>query len=276
MNKYPFLKLFIFIIFILIGFKKGIADAPYETILLPEKAIQDINSSWRNSIGYLKIMYQTWNAPVVIYKEPKFLSDTLFSQNTFRDAISNGDIHLISMYGYYSDLTNQELRIAKYFHLSNLFAKISILDSMELDNVIWINIAYNLVEEKTGWIFADSLWSFYNNCLFFFETNKLNEKYVVPISLLSSDFTTIKLYTSKEEKIYIPKTIKRYVEQSRNSSIHRLKNIGTFPSIKILDTEGDMMKVLLIDYKNPNESYWIRWKDKDGKLKILTIHYDEC
>ncbi len=273
MNKYPFLKLFIFIVVFLIGFKKGIADAPYETILLPEKAIQDTNSSWRNSIGYMQIMYQTWNAPVVIYKEPKFLSDTLFSQNTFRDAISNGDIHLISMYGNYSDLTNQELRIAKYFHLSNLFAKISILDSMEIDNVIWINIAYNLVEEKTGWIFVDSLWSFHNNCLFFFETNKLNEKYVVPISLLSSDSTIMKFYTSAKEKYFISKPVKFYSEPSKN---HSGKNPGTFPEIKIIDTKGDFIKVLLIYYKNPNELYWIRWKDKEGKLKIITIDRDEC
>jgi hypothetical protein len=258
---------------LLIGFQNGIADAPFETIWLPEKAIQDTNSIWRNSIGYLQIAYKTWNAPVRIFKDPGIFSDTLLLQKTFRNTISNSNVHLISMYGHNSDLPQQELKIADDFKLSNLFAKISLLDSLKIDNLLWLKITYNLIEEKTGWIFVDSLWSTNYNSVVFFESNKILYKYVIPISLFSSDSTMMKFYPSADEEFSISKPVKLYFEPSNN---HSGKNIGTSPEIKILDVKGDFIKVLLLDYKNPNEMYWIRWKDKKGKLKILTIDKDEC
>jgi hypothetical protein len=271
MYKYRLLKLLLFVL--LIGFQKVIAEAPYETLWLPEKAIQDTNSIWRNSIGYLQIGYNTWNAPVVILTKPSIFSDTLFSQNTFRNAISDSNIHLISMYGYSSDMTNQELKIADDFRLSNLFAKISILDSLKIDNLLWLRISYDLIKEKSGWIFVDSSWSTNYNSVVFFESNKILDKYAIPISLLSVDSTMMKFYTSADEKFSISKPVKLYFEPSNN---HSGKNIGTSPSIKILDIKGDFIKVFLLNYKSPNETYWMRWKDKKGKLKILTIHVDEC
>lgn len=271
MFKYRLLKLSIFVL--LIGFQNGIAEAPYETLWLPEKAIQDTNSIWRNSIGYLQIGYKTWHAPVVIFTEPNRLSDTLYSQNTFSNAISNGNIQLISMYGYNSDLTQQELKIADDFKLSNLFAKISLLDSLKINNLLWFKITYNLIEEKTGWIFIDSLWSTNYNSVVFFESNKILDKYVIPISLFSSDSTMMKFYPSVDKEFSISKPVKLYFDVSNN---HSGKNICTSPGLKILDIKGDFIKISLQNYKNPNEMYWIRWKDKRGKLKILTIVKDEC
>lgn len=235
-------------------------DAPGHYIWIPEEVLNEEDALWQYVIGYVRISYDRWEEPVAVHSQPDAHSDTLFTSKSFKDAIAEGKIQLVAMYGYNSSQSLKNLQQASRFTLSNLCAEVPVLKFRQVNGGFWIEILYDMVNKSCGWINVSPRW------IFLFESDDIQGSFVFPLELLTQDTTALDFYDRPDGDL-----IKGEVIRSRGKRYPHPS-----PYLCVLDVKGDWMRVTRSPLCDESKgSLWIRWRN-EGKILILLIQIDIC